>query len=622
MKKVNHKNYKRKNPLLGLAGTMSEQEADDFLNSIYEDKYNKKCAKCNRQLYNHYPDLRSQFPILKTQLNGHDLIYLDSAATSQKPQEVLDEINAFYTYHNASSHSVHSLGGKVTEMVEDTRQVVADFIGSSVDEVVFTSGATDGINLIANGFLEVSLRGDLDVGSSIKKTPVSLETASPLARGNLDLTLSAEKSTPSASLPPLKRGIAHLSLNNHNPFYLTKDSEILICVDQHHSNILPWQRLAELVGCKIVFFGILADGRWDMLDFESKLSMNTKVIAISTVSNVLGVVQDVWEMNTILEKRFCTEMTINNQNKKLKSKTEQTPVSLETASSLARGNLDLTLSHSGMGSFATLKMTDCFCKPIIVLDATQAVSHFAVDVKELDVDFLVFSGHKIYGPTGVGVLFGKKELLEVLPNYKVGGDMVESVSLVSNIYKESPFRFEAGTANFASIIGLKATLDWFIRSREEIFKVENQLFRYLVKRLDEIEGLEILGGVEDFTNPRQALPATLFARGNLGLTKSHSGTGSFAMLKMTATFNGKYHSGELDRISLISFNIKGVNSLDLALLLDQKGICIRSGKHCAGILHEFLGINSSCRISLACFNTFEEIDNTVECIKNAIIVLK
>jgi cysteine desulfurase / selenocysteine lyase len=589
MKNLNHKDDKRTDPLLDLAGSMTEQEADDFLNSIYECKYDKKCAKCNRQLYNHYPNLRSQFPILKTQLNGHDLIYLDSAATSQKPQQVIEAMTDFYSNHNASSHSVHSLGGWVTEMVEETRQVVADFIGAYANEIVFTSCATEGINLIANGFLEVSLRNVADL--PLKVNPVSLETASPLSRGNLGLTIS----------PSGTRSFDSLKMTTDlvEKFRLNSDSEILICIDQHHSNILPWQRLAELVGCKIVFFGVLASGRWDMLDFESKLNINTKVIAISNVSNVLGIMQDVGELNEILEMKLSPKVT---------------PVSLETSSPFSRGNLPTTIFSENFK----------FNRPIIVLDATQAVSHFIVDVKELVVDFLVFSGHKIYGPTGVGVLYGKKELLEVLPNYKVGGDMVESVTLRKNVYKESPFRFEAGTANFGSIIGLKAALNWFIRSREEIFEVEKKLLKYLIEKLSEVEGLEILVGIEtqNLRNPRWASPATPFTSGNLGLAKSHSGMESFAcrvpqfvgqpMVGATCIVNNP------SKIPLVSFNIKCINSFDLAVLLDQKGICIRSGQHCAGILHEFLTIDSSCRISLGCFNTFEEINLTVESIKNVI----
>jgi cysteine desulfurase / selenocysteine lyase len=569
-------------------------------------------------------NLRSQFPILNTQLNRHDLIYLDSAATSQKPKEVIDAMTDFYANHNASSHSVHSLGGKVTEMVEETRQVVADLVGSSVDEIVFTSGATEGINLIANGFLEVSLRSRNNVAATSATPLLVVENApsnftphvTPDGLSRQPLRTKRRKETllyhelskgqfpPNLSQAHQTGSFAPLKMTNLlvEKFKLDKNSEILICVDQHHSNILPWQRLAELVGCKIVFFGVLATGLWDMIDFQSKLNSNTKVIAVSNVSNVLGVVQDIGAMNEVLKLKFQTKIT---------------PVSLETASPLARGNLDLTQSHSGTGSFAPLKMTQRLKKPIVVLDATQAVSHFDVDVKDMDVDFLVFSGHKIYGPTGVGVLYGKRKLLEVLPSYKVGGDMVESVSLDKNVYKDSPFRFEAGTANFASIIGLKAALYWFIRSREEIFEVERKLFKYLVEKLEEIERLGILVEVEfqNQSNPSHFVPAPYQGATNPNLSQTHH-KGSFAPLKMTK------NSNVIPKIPLVSFNIEGINSLDLALILDQQGICVRSGQHCAGILHEYLGMDSSCRISLACFNTFEEIDCVIETIKDAVKILK
>jgi cysteine desulfurase / selenocysteine lyase len=567
-------------------------------------------------------NLRSQFPILKTQLNGHDLVYLDSAATSQKPQEVIDAINNFYTNHNASSHSVHSLGSQVTEMVEQTRQVVADFIGSGVDEAVFTSGATEGINLIANGFLEVSLRchSKLDLESKMAENIIDYSNDLVKLKFETEDSLSVEKNTPSVcDCHPSRGELDRHGFNSLNRFCLTPDSEILICVDQHHSNILPWQRLAELVGCKIVFFGVLDSGRWDLSDFESKLNMHTKVIAISNVSNVLGVAQDVGEINKILDQKYFSngrhieQSEISHasmlENQEL-SKTKSTTTPSASLPPLQRGELH---SHS----FSINSMS----RPIVVLDATQAVSHYAVDVKELDVDFLVFSGHKVYGPTGVGVLYGRSELLQVLPSYKVGGDMVESVTLCKNVYKESPFRFEAGTANFGSIIGLKAALNWFIRSRDEIFEVEDRLFGYLVEKLSEIEGLKILGEVETLDYPvasQQPLD-----RGNLGLNLSTSGGHlDFVANREAKAYPYKSHKVIFSHIPLVSFIIDGVNSLDLALMLDQSGICVRSGQHCAGILHEYLGVDSSCRISLACFNTKQEIDLVVYEIKKAIKILK
>jgi cysteine desulfurase / selenocysteine lyase len=407
--------------------------------------------------------LRSQFPILQTKLNDHDLIYLDSAATTQKPQVVIDSIVYYYTNLNASSHSPHTLGVNVTEQIEQTRSTVAGFINTDSSQIVFTSGATESVNLVANGFLESSVGSD-----------------------------------------------------HSNLFYLDEDSEILICVDQHHSNILPWQRLSNIIGCRIVFFGIHTNGQWDLEDFESKLNPNTKIVTMSNVSNVVGVVQDVRKMNKIL----------NQTN---------------------------------------------FPRPFIVLDATQAVAHFSIDVVELDCDFVVFSGHKVFGPTGVGVLYGRSELLEVLPNYKVGGDMVETVSMDGNIYKESPYRFEAGTGNFAGIIGLGKAIKWTIANQTNITDIELKLTNHLYDQLLTIPNISIIADNQ--------------------------------------------HQNLENKIPLFSFTIANVNPLDLALLCDQQGICIRSGQHCAGILHEAFDLNSSCRISLACYNTTEEITKTIDLIK-------
>jgi cysteine desulfurase / selenocysteine lyase len=572
-------------------------------------------------------NLRSQFPILKTQLNGYDLVYMDSAATSQKPQEVIDAMTNFYTNQNASSHSVHSLGGKVTEMVEQTRQVVANFIGADVGEVVFSSGATEGINLIANGFLEVSLGCHSELDSESKNDVISGDypvsfAATPSKEGELDYQDFVTRETPDGlSRQPLNKeqfppnlsqthqtesfdslkitgilvdgsiNMDCLVTRNDNPFHLTPESEILICVDQHHSNILPWQRLSQIIGCKIVFFGALGSGLWNMSDFESKLNFNTKVIAISNVSNVFGVVQDMGVMNEVIEQKFGTKGCY----------IEQSEISRASIGKSQKFSTNKSQTHQ-RGSFASLKMTGFWRRPIVVLDATQAVSHLPVNLKELDVDFMVFSGHKIYGPTGVGVLYGRRELLEVLPCYKVGGDMVESVSLDQNIYKEVPFRFEAGTANFVSIIGLKAAIDWFIRSQNEIFKIEKELGEYLVQKLSEVEGLKILGGFENLDNTPSASLPPLLGKGE----------------SPVSVLGDKYKL----KIPLFSFNIADVNSLDLALILDQYGICVRSGQHCAGILHEYLGINDSCRISLACFNTREEINFIIGKIKEIITKLK
>jgi cysteine desulfurase / selenocysteine lyase len=405
---------------------------------------------------NSISNLRSQFPILNQKVNRKNLVYLDSAATTQKPESVIRAISNFYQSQNSSSHSVHFLANQLSLEIENTRQIVADFLGSQASEIIFASGSTDSLNLLANGFLMASL--------------------------------SEENSR----------------------FKLKATDKILVCIAEHHSNILPWQRLTQVIGCQIEYFAILETGEIDMQDLESKIK-DAKVVCFSHVSNVLGLENNV--------AQIC--------------------------------NLAKSIGA------------------ICVVDGTQAVSHLNVDVKKLGCDFYCFSGHKVYGPTGIGVLYGKQELLEQLPNYKLGGEMVESVTQSKNFFKESPYRFEAGTSNFAGIIGLKAALVWLRENQKQIFETESLLTKYLQKKLQQIPGLQVLG-----SKPKD--------------------------------------------IPLFSCTLENINSFDLATELDFAGIAIRSGQHCAGLLHEFLGLSSSWRVSLGCYNTLEEIDFFVEKINQTI----
>ena len=404
--------------------------------------------------------LRNQFPML----NNPNLKYLDSAATSQKPQVVIDSIVSFYTHYYASSHGVHSLAQNITNSVENSRNMVANFVGGDSDEIIFVSGATDGINLIANGFLEGTLQKHSDV---------------------FDLMVD-------------------------------EIGEVLICVAEHHSNILPWQRLCNFVGLKLVYFGVLPSGNIDMQDLESKINIHTKLVICSAVSNTLGVINDV--------KAICG------------------------------------LAHR--------------FRALVVVDTTQAVAHFDIKIKDWDCDFLIFSGHKIYAPTGIGILYAKSNLLARMPSYRLGGEMVESVSITQNIYKNNPYRFEAGTSNFAGIIGLQTALEWFVSNKKIIFEHEKILQKQLLKQLLSIPKIQIYGYDYDLSVEQNCDR----------------------------------------RIGLVSFNIENINALDLAILLDLKGVCVRAGQHCTGILHENLNIVSSCRISLGCYNTIEEIDFTINSI--------
>ncbi len=415
--------------------------------------------------------LRDQFPMCQNK----NLVYLDSAATCQKPQVVIDAIVDFYTNRYASSHGVHSLAQNITNSVEGCRGKVASFVGANAQEIVFVNGATDGINLIANGFLEATLQKHF--------TPFNLNDSDKNIRENI--------------------------------------GEILVCISEHHSNILPWQRLCALTGLRLIYFSILPTGDVDMTDLNSKMNVNTKLIVCSVVSNVLGVINDVASICTLAKR---------------------------------------------VGA-------------LVVVDGTQAVAHLEVDVKNWDCDFLVFSGHKIYAPTGIGIVYTKSNLLNQIPNYRLGGEMVESVSIAQNIYKSTPYRLEAGTSNFAGIIGLHSAIEWFQTNQKIIFEHEKQLQKHLILRLLEIPNLTIYGY-------------------NYSLSVEQNCD---------------------RRISLVSFNIKDLNALDLAVLLDLRGICVRTGQHCTGILHENLDLVSSCRISLSCYNNVEEINFAVEVI---LLILK
>jgi cysteine desulfurase / selenocysteine lyase len=402
--------------------------------------------------------LRSQFPFFSKNSNT----YLDSAASTQKPQLVIDAITDFYSSHYSSNHGIHNLANDLNDKIKKSRELIAQFINAeSSKEIIFTSGATESFNLIAN-------------------------------------TIQVPK-------------------NKKN---------ILICIAEHHSNLLPWQVLAQKNDLEIRYFGLTEDGGIDIQDFESKIDYETFLIAVSHCSNVLGIINDIAIICKI---------------------------------------------SSEYGA-------------ISVIDATQSIVHSEINVKEINCDFLAFSGHKIYGPTGIGVLYGKLEKLEKLSNYKVGGEMVELVTKDKNYWKEIPYRFEAGTINLAGIIGLSAVIKWFTENKREIFEVESDLYSYCLKRLNGIENLKLITNKKTNTNE--------------AITQNATNTPIFA------------------------FTIQGMNSYDLAEYLNLKNISVRVGQHCTGLLHEYLELDSTLRISLACYNTKEDVDKVVEEIKKGIERLK
>ena len=399
--------------------------------------------------------LRELFPILKRKVKGKDLVYFDNAATSQKPQSVVDAISNYYSTYNANIHrGLHTLADEATAAYEESRVSVKQFIGASThEEIIFTKGTTEGINLVASSW----------------------------GRANL------------------------------NP-----GDEIIISTLEHHSNIVPWQMIAEERGASIKVIPIDDNGILDMDAFKKLLNAKTKIVSIIHVSNALGVINPVEEIISLAHKQGA----------------------------------------------------------LVMLDGAQSVVHLDIDVQKLDCDFMAFSGHKIYGPTGVGVLYGKKALLEAMPPYQGGGEMIKEVTFEKTTYNELPFKFEAGTPNIADVIALKTAIDFInAEGKPRMRAYEETLLTYATDKLKAIEGLKIIGDVPH-------------------------------------------------KVSVISFIIDGVHPQDLAILLDNQGIAVRTGHHCAQPLMKRLGIVGTTRASFAPYNTIAEIDTLVSALHKALKMLK
>ncbi len=399
--------------------------------------------------------IKPDFPILKQKINGKRLIYLDSAATSQKPKQVIAAEKEFYETANANlGRAVYALGERATKAHEDARKNVADFISAAPEEIIFVRNTTEAINLVANCISQKLNSGD----------------------------------------------------------------EILTTVMEHHSNIVPWQIVAEKTGAKVKFVDILPDGTLDLGSFQKLINTKTKLVAITYVSNVLG--------------------TIN-------------PVKEIVAAAKTFGAL-------------------------ILVDAAQAAPHMPINVKDLGCDFLAFSGHKMLGPTGIGVLYGRKEILEQLPPFMTGGGMIREVTLEKASYLDLPHRFEAGTQNIAGAIALGATVDYLKNlGMENIREHEKELTKYALEKLSKVKDLEIYG------------PKDVGLRGGV-----------------------------------ISFNITGAHPHDVAQILDSEGIAIRSGHDCAMPLMQRLGVPAVCRASFYIYNDKKDVDALVKGLKKVKGVLK
>ena len=396
--------------------------------------------------------IREDFPILKRKINGHDLVYLDNAATSQKPRVVIDSIVDYYSFHNANAHrGVHTLAEEATQMYEAVRGKVAKFINARLpSEIVFVRNSTEALNLVVWSWAKTHLK---------------------------------------------------------------EGDEILLSEMEHHSNIVPWQLLAKEVGAVIKYVPFDESGQIKISDFGIRISKRTKVVSLVHVSNSLGTINPIKEM--------------------------------------AR------LAHE-VGA-------------IMVVDGAQSVPHMRVDVRSLDCDFLAFSGHKMLGPTGIGVLYGRQNILEAMPPFLSGGDMIRSVSLEEATWNDVPYKFEAGTPNVADAVGLGAAIDYLEGlGMEKVREHEVELTAYALEKLKDISDLVIYG------------PPDASKRGGL-----------------------------------VMFNLKGVHSHDLASILDGDGIAVRSGHHCTMTVHTKLGIPASARASFYIYNTKEDIDKLVEGLERA-----
>ena len=391
-------------------------------------------------------EIRKQFPILDQEVNGHPLVYLDSAATSQKPVSVIEAMNDYYRGYNSNVHrGVHTLGTRATDGYEGAREKVRNFINaSSTQEVIFTRGTTTAINTVAASY-----------------------------------------------------GRANLS----------EGDEIVITHMEHHSNIIPWQQLAKETGATLKYVPLQEDGTIAIEDVRATVTTQTKIVSIMMVSNVLGTMNPIKEITKIAHENDA----------------------------------------------------------VMVVDGAQAAPHMKVDVQDLECDFFAFSGHKMVGPTGIGVLYGKKKLLNKMEPVEFGGEMIDFVGLQESTWKELPWKFEGGTPIIAGAIGLGAAIDFLEQvGLHNIEEHEHKLAAYALNKMNEVEGMTIFGP----NDPAQ-------------------------------------------RAGLVTFNIDDVHPHDVATVLDAEGIAVRAGHHCAQPLMKWLNVSATARASFYLYNTEEDIDKLV-----------
>ncbi|MFH2019089.1 MAG: cysteine desulfurase [bacterium] len=401
-------------------------------------------------------EVKRDFPILKRKVNGRALVYLDSGATSQKPEQVLEAERVYYEKHNANVHrGAHTLGDEATHLLDISREKVAGFIGGAKKEVVFVRNTTEAINLVAYAWGGENIKkGDVIVGS----------------------------------------------------------------IMEHHANLVPWQELCKRTGAILELVGLTKKGLLDQEDYKEKLKLQPKLVAICQVSNAIGTINPVKEM--------------------------------------------IKLAHRGGA--------------VVLVDGAQAVPHMKVDVRELGADFYVFSGHKMLGPMGIGVLWGKKEILERMPPFLTGGGMINEVGSSSATWADVPEKFEAGTPNVAGAVGLMSAIDYLEKLGMENVRVhDREMVDEAIKQLEQLNEVRILG------------------------TKDSS-----------------------KRMGSVSFEYKGVHAHDVATVIDSQGVAVRSGHHCTMPLHKSLGVVASVRASFNVYTTKQDINRLVEALREVKRVFK
>ena len=399
--------------------------------------------------------IRKDFPILNRKVNGNPLIYFDNAATNQKPQSVIDAISGYYAGYNSNIHrGIHTLAEKATKAFEATRKTLKEFINAKeVEEIIFTKGTTESINLVAA---------------------------------------------------------------TYGRKFLQEGDEIIVSCLEHHSNIVPWQLVAEEKGAKIKVIDVKEDGSLDIDQYKSLLSEKTKLVAVNHASNSLGTINPVKEI--------------------------------------------IDLAHK-VGAK-------------VLIDGAQATAHLTIDVQDLNCDFYAMSAHKCYGPTGTGALYGKRELLEAMPPYQGGGEMIKDVSFEKTTYNDIPYKFEAGTPNIGDVVALKTALDFITDlGKENIARHEDELLVYATEKIKNIEGVKIIGDTQK-------------------------------------------------KVSVLSFIVDGIHPFDIGQMLDASGIAVRTGHHCTQPLMDKFEIEGTVRASFSVYNTKEEIDKMIEALDRVVKFMK